>query len=350
VRRLYSLLILVLALGLIAGCGGGDDDDDPAAGTDVNTLLDETFSGEKEINSGQVDLKLEVESQGGNVSADLKGPFQSEGDGTLPQFQLTASLTGPDLDYDLGVTSTGDEGFVSLQGTDYAVSKPVFDQFKAGYEQAQQQGGQENQSLASLGIDPRNWLTDARVAGEADVGDTETIKITGGVDVPKLLEDVNELLEQARSLGLQGSEDIPERLSAEQMQQVEQAIRDLSVEIYTGADDRILRRLVVALDLEAPEGSGLPGGGTAALRLDISLLEVNEDQEIEAPDDPRPFEELVGQAGGLGLGGAGGSGSGSGGGGGGGASQENLEEYSRCIQEAGNDTQKARECADLLTP
>jgi hypothetical protein len=348
VRRLYSLLLVVLALGLVAGCGGGDDDGDAAEGADVNALLDDTFSGERTIDSGQVDLKLSVESQGGNVNADLKGPFQSQGDGQLPQFQLTASLTGPDLNYDLGVTSTGDEAFVSLQGTDYAVSKPVFDQFKAGYEQAQQQGGQENQSLASLGIDPRNWLTDARVAGEAEVGGTETIKITGGVDVPKLLEDVNELLEQARSLGIQGSEDIPERLSAEQIQQVEQAIRDLSVEIYTGADDRILRRLVVDLDVQAPEGSEIAGSGSAALRLDLSLLEVNEDQEIEAPDDPRPFEELVGQAGGLGLGGAGGSGGGSGGGGG--ASQENLEEYSRCIQEAGNDTQKARECADLLTP
>jgi hypothetical protein len=345
VRRLYSLLLLVLALGLVAGCGG-DDDDDAARSADVNTLLDETFSGERNIDSGQVDLKLAVESQGGNVNADLEGPFQSAGDRTLPRFQLTATLTGPDLDYDLGVTSTGDEGFVSLQGTDYAVSKPVFDQFKAGYEQAQQQGAQDDQSLASLGIDPRQWLTDARVAGESDVGGTETIKITGGVDVPKLLEDVNEALEQARSLGLQGSEDIPERLSQEQIQQVEQAIRNLSVEIHTGADDRILRRLVIALDIQAPEGTEVAGSGSAAVRLDLSLLEVNEDQEIEAPDDPRPFEELVGEAGGLGLGGAGSSGSGSGGG----ASQENLEKYSQCIQDAGNDTQKARECADLLTP
>jgi hypothetical protein len=345
VRRLYSLLLLVLALGLVAGCGGGDDDD-AARSADVNTLLDETFSGERSIDSGQVDLKLAIESQGGNVNADLEGPFQSAGDRTLPRFQLTATLTGPDLDYDLGVTSTGDEGFVSLQGTDYAVSKPVFDQFKAGYEQAQQQGAQDDQSLASLGIDPRQWLTAPRVAGESDVGGTETIRITGGVDVPKLLEDVNEALEQARSLGLQGSEDIPERLSQEQIQQVEQAIRNLSVEIHTGADDRILRRLVIALDIQAPEGTEVAGSGSAALRLDLSLLEVNEDQEIEAPDDPRPFEELVGEAGGLGLGGAGGSGSGSGGG----ASQENLEKYSQCIQDAGNDTQKARECADLLTP
>jgi hypothetical protein len=348
VRRLLWLPLVVLALGLIAGCGGGDDDDDAARGADVNRLLDETFAGGRAIDSGQIDLKLAVESQSGNVSADLKGPFQSEGDKTLPRFQLTASLTGPDLNYDLGVTSTGDEGFVSVQGTDYAVSKPVFDQFKAGYEQAQQQGGQEDQSLASLGIDPRQWLTNARIAGESEVGGTETIRITGGVDVPKLLEDVNQALEQARSLGIQGSQDIPERLSQQQIQQVEQAIRDLSVEIHTGAEDNILRRLVIDLDVQAPEGSEVAGSGAAAVRLDLSLLEVNEDQEIEAPDDPRPFEELVGQAGGLGLGG-GGAGS-SGGGGGGGASQENLEEYSQCIQDAGNDTQKARECADLLTP
>jgi hypothetical protein len=346
VRRLYSLLLVVLALGLIAGCGGGDDDDEAARGADVNRLLDETFAGGSDINSGQIELTLAAESQNGNVKADLKGPFQSEGDRTLPKFDLSASLTGPDLNFDAGVTSTGDEGFVNFQGTDYEVSKPVFDQFKAGYEQAQQQGGQD-QSLASLGIDPREWLTNARNAGPSEVGGTETIKITGGVDVPKLLEDVNQALEQARSLGLQGSQDLPERLSPQQIQQVEQAVRDLTVEIHTGAEDRILRRIVIALGLEAPEGSGV-AAGSATLRLDLSLLDVNEDQEIEAPDDPRPFSELVGEAGPLGLRSE--EESGSVPGQGGGASQENLEKYSRCIQDAGNDTQKARECSELLGP
>ena len=119
---------------------------------------------------------------------------------------------------------------MNFQGTDYAVSDQVFEQFKAGYEQAQKQSADKGnqQSLATLGIDPRRWLTDAKNDGEAKVGDTDTIKITGGVDVNKLLDDVNTALDKARSLGVQGSDQLPEKLTDEQKQQAAEAIKDLS--------------------------------------------------------------------------------------------------------------------------
>jgi hypothetical protein len=354
VRLLVSMLVAVLALALVA-CGGGDDDDAADSSTDVNQLLEETFAGGKEINSGKVDLAVRLEAQGGDaqgpVTLDLSGPFQSEGAGKLPQFQVELSFEGGGQSITAGATSTSDQGFISFQGTDYEVSGPVFQQFKAAYEEAQKQSSQDQgQSLATLGIDPRKWLTDAKNEGEADVGGTETIKITGGVDVDKLLDDVNAALERLRSLGVQGSEDLPEQLSDEQKRQVTEAVDNLSVEIYTGKEDKILRRLVVALDLTAPEGTELGGAQSANVRLDLQLLEVNEDQEISAPADARPFSELTESLGGLGLGGAGGSGSGSGSGGGGGATPENLDEYSECVQDAGSDTEKLRECSELLQP
>ena len=48
--------------------------------------------------------------------------------------------------------------------------------------------------------------------GEAKVGDADTIKITGGVDVAKLLDDVNTALEKASSLGVSG-QGVPEKLT-----------------------------------------------------------------------------------------------------------------------------------------
>ena len=211
---------------------------------------------------------------------------------------------------------------------------------------------QQNQSLASLGIDPRRWLTNAKNGGERDVGGTETILITGDVDVPKLLEDVDDALEKVRSLGVQGSDQLPERLTDEDKRQTEEAVDQLSVEIYTGADDRILRRIVVALGLKMPEGATSGGAQSADVRFDLQLLEVNEDQQIEAPENPESFEKLLEQIEGLGLdlGSIGaGPGSDSGSGGGGPTTEQNLEEYSRCIQEAGGDNAKVRKCADLLT-
>lgn len=354
-RTLLPLLLALVAL-VAAGCGGGDKAD---SGTDVNQLLEDTFSGKKEVKSGKLDLKLRLTPEGGDtgpVSITLSGPFQTQGKGKLAKFDFDASLEGAGQSFKAGITTTGDKGFVSFQGTDYEVSDPVFKQFVAGYEQAQKQATEgekpDQPSLATLGVDPRRWLKDAENAGDAKVGDTDTVKITGGVDVPKLLDDVNKLLAKAGSLGVQGTEDIPKRLTDEQRKQVTDSIRDLKVEIYTGKEDTILRRLVVDLTVKAPEGAADAASQSGTLRLDFSILDLNEDQEIAAPADPKPFDELLGQLGGLNLGGLGGSsGSGSGdSGSGGGASADDLKKYNDCIADAGNDTAKVAQCADLLAP
>jgi hypothetical protein len=357
--RLFLLALAALLAALVVGCGGGDGEGASAdEDTSVDQVLEDTFSGEKKVDSGKLDLKLELNVEGGSsqlqgpVSLSLSGPFQTQGEGQLPMFDMDAAFEGAGQSLKAGLTSTGDKAFVNFQGTDYAVSDQVFQQFKAGYEQAQKQSADKGnqQSLATLGIDPRRWLTDPKNEGEAKVGDTDTIKITGGVDVNKLLDDVNTALDKARGLGVQGSDQLPEKLTDKQKQQAADAIKDLSVEIYTGKEDTTLRRMVVNTTIEAPDSSGQTTSGT--LSLDFQLTGLNEDQSIEAPSGAKPFDQLLGQLGGLGLGGAGGTGgAGSGGGSGsGGASADDLKKYSDCVTEAGSDTAKAQKCAELLSP
>jgi hypothetical protein len=343
-RLVVLVLAAVLASLALTGCGGGGGDAADGS-TDVDQLLQDTFSGNKEMSSGRIDASVDVKADG-TVAMNLTGPFQSTGEGKLPKLALEASFEGEGESVSGGVTSTGDQGFVSFGGTQYEIAGPIYEQFKAGYEQSAEQGAQKNQSLASLGMDPRRWLTNARNAGEAKVGDTDTVKITGDVDVPKLLDDVNRALERIRSLGVQGSDQLPDRLTDAERKQVTDAVEDLSVEIYTGADDRILRRMVVALRAQGEQASQ-----AADVRLDLQLLDVNEDQDIEAPGDAKPFNELVKKVQSLGLGNLGSLGSlGAGAGGGGGAtSQANVEKYSQCIQDAEGDNAKIRKCADLLT-
>ncbi len=343
--QLRFLVILLLAL-VAVGCGGDGDTADSS--TDVDQLLDETFSGSKSIQSGKLSLALGLEAEGGQgpVSAKISGPFQSEGEGRLPQLDLEGSFEGGGESLSGGITATADAAYVSFGGNTYEVAGPVFEQFKAGYEQsAKEASGEKDQSLASLGVDPRRWLTNASNEGEAKVGDTDTIKITGDVDVPKLLDDVNGALEKIRALGVQGSEQIPDKLTEAEKQQTAEAIEDLSVEIYTGADDRILRRMVIDLSLKMPEGTSVAAAQSADIRLDFQLLDVNEEQEIEAPENAKPFSELLKQIEGLGAGldlGA------LGGGGTGGGEQPNVDEYSACVQKNLGDNDAVRKCADLL--
>ena len=339
--HLRTLVTLLAALALVAGCGGDDEAADSS--TDVDTLLEETFAGGKAIESGRISLALDVssEKQGEPLKVSISGPFQSEGEGRLPQIDLDASLEGAGQSLSGGVITTPDAGFVTIGDATYEVAGPVYEQFKAGYEQAaKESSGEQDQSLATLGVDPRRWLTNAQNAGASKVGDTETIKITGDVDVPKLLDDVNGALEKVRGLGVQGSDQLPDKLTEAEKRETAEAVDDLSVEIHTGAEDRILRRIMVTLSLTAPDG-----GGSVDVRFDLQLQEVNDEQTIEAPDDAKSFEELLTQIEGFGLGDLGALGGGAGGGG----EQPNVDEYADCVAEAAGDNEKVRKCADLLT-
>ena len=115
------------------------------------------------------------------------------------------------------------------------------------------------------------------------------------------------------------------------------AVKDPKVEIYTGKDDSILRRLVVNLGIEDA------GAARAARsRFDVSITDLNEDQDIAEPSDAKPFNELLGQLGGLGaLGGAprraAAAAARDDGAAAGGGSAEDLEKYSKCLTEAGSD-------------
>lgn len=357
IPRFLAVLLLALAA-LVLGACGGSDDEEASSSEDVNTLLEQTFTGEKKMDSGKLAVTATItaegagaEQLGGPIKLSLTGPFDATDQESMPKFALEAALDSEQQDLEAGATSTGDKGFVSFQGTQYAVSDAVFSQFATQYQQARKQAErqeQQGQSLATLGLDPRKWLVDPQNAGEAEVGDTETIKITAGIDVDKLLDDANTALESAASLGAVQGQQLPERLTEEQKRQASKAIKDPRIEIYTGAEDKIMRRLVLTLGL-VDEGSG--GSGTIA--FDVAVTDLNEPQEIAEPENAQPFERLAAQLQSIlpALGGAPSSGSGSGGvQGGGGAAGGDFEAYSECLTKAGDDVQKARKCADLLAP
>jgi hypothetical protein len=355
-----SLLLALIATAALAACGGDDNTGEQAsASTNVDQLLKETFTGDKKVDSATLGLTLLIDAKGaesqgvsGPIKVTLGGPITGLESKTLPRFKLDLAFSGAGQNIKAGATSTGKKAFVNFNNQDYAVSAPVFKQLKAGYEEAQkraaEKGGAKQPSLSTLGIDARKWLTKPRNAGEAKVGDDDTIKITGGVDVAKLLDDINVALSKAASLGLQNSRRLPQKLTPEQRKQAIDAVKNLKVEIFTGKDDKILRRMVVAANLQAPE-SGSQAAQTAAVKLDFSLTKINDDVEIDVPENTKPFDELLGQLGALGGSGSGSGSSGSGSGSGG-ASQAELKRYTDCIAEAGSNVKAAQDCAKLLTP
>jgi hypothetical protein len=367
IRVLSLAAVAVLGTGLAAGCGGGGDED-------PQQVLDETFNNDQSVNSGVFDLSLSASAEGqegGSIDASLGGPFEGDENqsGEFPQFDLTASVSGEgggqSISFEGGVIATTDQAFISYQDNTYEVPQQFFDQIKQASEQAQQQaqaGGQDQDPgmvLDQLGIDPSTWLTNLENEGDEDVEGTETIHIHGDANVPDILEDLQGAAERTGA----GATAVP----PDQIAQAEEAVDEASIDVYSGKEDRILRRLDLNLGLTPPQEVGATVD-SVEIEFSITLSDVNQEQTIEAPSGAQPFsaleqelglppglleESLSGGAlgGGLGAGSLGGGslggGSLGGGGGGGAPSGGGSQKYLDCIA-AAQTAKEINACASEL--
>ena len=140
---------------------------------------------------------------------------------------------------------------MNFQGTEYAVSDQVFQQFKTGYEQAQKQSEKQTGDAAVAGharhrpaplADRRQERgRDRRSAtprrSRSPAASTSTSCST--TSTPRWRR-------RAASASRAPSE-LPEKLTEEQKKQAADAIKNLGVEIYTGKEDTTLRRMVVKM-------------------------------------------------------------------------------------------------------
>ena len=352
-NRLAALLIACFAALAIAACGGDDGgDEDPAA------VLDATFTNEETVDSGRFDLSLDVTTEGGEAAgsfnASLGGPFTGEGEG-FPQFDLDAEVeldsSVQDFSGDIGLTATGDSAFVSFQGNEYELPADAFNEFTSTYEQLQQTQGSEGEEggnlLSSLGIDPTGWLTDLENEGDEDVDGTETVKITGQADVPKLVEDLRAIAERApEAIGPVTPKELGE------LDQLTDVVESAEFSFYSGTDDDLLRKIDGNIELNPSDAEGAPEA--VSVDFSLTLSEINEPQEISAPADAQPLQGLLDT---LGIQLPGTSGKGGGGGGasalpqaGGspqGPSDDATSAYLECLSTA-EGTEATQECAELL--
>jgi hypothetical protein len=353
VSRIQLRLTLVLALCIaalgIASCGG----DDGGGDEDPQELLEATFSNQEEITSGVFDVSVDVATEGGEnagtFDGSLSGPFQST-DGGFPEFDLDAELDlssdVQDFSGEAGVTSAGGSAFVNFQGTDYEVPADAFEQFTQTYAQLQQQSESEEQGgnlLSSLGIDPTGWLTDLENEGTEDVEGTETVKISGSADVPKLVEDLRTIAENApKAVGRLSQQDLGD------LDELTDLVESADFSFYTGSDDDLLRKVEATLELNPPDTEGAPD--TVGVDFSLTLSELNEPQEISAPADAQPLQGLLDS---LGL-----QIPGTGGGGGASAlpeaggtatppSDDATSAYLECLSTAEGD-EATQQCAELL--
>jgi len=360
---LTGLILVVLASLGVAACGSAS-----SGSANPNTLLSETFGGTHKVTSGNLNLTLTVDPSGsstlsGPITLSFGGPFQTRGAGKLPESNFTVSASALGRNVSLGVLSTGTAGYVTLQGTSYQMPQATFQKLESSFAQITSTTGSSSSSsnaLTKLGIHPLHWLSSPTVVGTENVGGAQTTHIHAGVNVNAMLTDLNTVLEKASSLGVSGASALKSGIPSADRSKIAAAIKNPSVDVWTGSGDKTLRRLQITLTVPVTGATSQQLGGVTSADIGLSMQysDLNKPQTIKAPTTVRPYSEfqskvsafvqgLQGAAAGV-LGGATGSG-GAGSSGGTSTNGSSVSKYSRCIQAAGTDVSKMQKCASLLS-
>ena len=295
IRLSAALALALVSALLVAACGGGAEKNE-----DPQQVLTDTFSNPTPIKSGNFDLDLKVDANGGDSPGSLEvklgGQFQSQAPDQFPQFDFDVSLRAESGAQSFsgsgGLTVTGDRAFVNIQGTDYAVPQQLYDRFTSNYARLQSRNGSNPQAglLQRLNIDLARWLTDLKNEGTEDVEGQRTIHISGKANVPQIVNDLKTIAKDAgRSVG---------NIDVSRLDQLNSTIQSGDVDVNTGESDKLLRRLGLAFQLKPPPG--IPGAPDSLdFHFQLNLADVNKPQSIRAPAKAQPLTPSVLQ--GLGI-------------------------------------------------
>jgi hypothetical protein len=355
-------MVALASLG-VAACGTSS-----GSSSDPNTLLSRTFSGTHKVTSGVLNVTLTIDASGssvlnGPITVSFGGPFQTRGAGKLPESNFTVSGSALGRSVSVGILSTGTKGYVTLQGTSYQMPQATFQKLESSFSQLASTPGASTGSLAKLGIHPLKWLTHPTIVGPETVGGAQTTHIHAGIDVDALLTDLNTFLEKASSVNVSGASSLKSGLSPATRSKIAAEVKSPSVDIWTGTNDKTVRRVTIALTAPVTGKTSTELGGvrSADIGLTLQYANLNQPQTITAPTTVRPFSEFQTKVAGFlqaiqgvtsgALGGSGtSSGSGSSGGGANpsAGTSTSVQKYSQCIQKAAGDVGKMQKCASLL--
>ena len=264
-RVLLVLAAAVLCALAIGACG----DDSEKQASSAKQVLEETFKATStSLRSGRLDARLQLEPEGllalgGPISLDVKGPFVVPDNEGQPLADLSAVVTLAGQRYDGGLISDGRRAFLKLDGKAYRLD-------------AQQRSGSGRQ-LKSFAFEPLGAIEGEQTKGNARIGGLDTVRVTGKVDPQRLLA------------GLDGLVD------AKMGKQIADAVKSADFELWSGAEDKIVRQFVLRLGFEFAAGSKPPISGLEAGRIElrVRLDDVNgKPADLKAPKNALPLSKV----------------------------------------------------------
>jgi hypothetical protein len=268
-----AALALVVAL---AACGGGDRAGDVVAETAENL---------RDVESAVLSVRLRIAPKAEEaqpVEVRLHGRFVFDGAGGLPVGRLRYTEVRGSRRETATLLATAHGAYVEVGGRAYELSPE-----QAARVARVRRLLAEGDWRGHLGLD--DWIDDPSLSEGVVVDGTKTERIDGTLDIAAVSEDLAglERIFGGRTTGPLADVD-PDLIEA--------ATRSAAVRLFTGEDDRLLRRLEVEIDLgfEVPSRLRRTLGRFEGARIyvELKLSDVNRPVTVAEPRSVRPSSGL----------------------------------------------------------
>jgi hypothetical protein len=244
-------------------------------------VLDATAKNLGRIHSADLGLRLVLAPRAGapngQVGFELRGPVDLRAGG-LPVARLAYTQIAGARQGGATVVSTGRKAFVEVGGSAYRLPRAQADSLAASAGQVRR----------NVQLPLGRWVRDPKVSDGGEVGGTRTDHVSAGLDAVAALRDI---FSAAASAGAQ----VPD-LGGTRADELRKAIKQSSIDLWSGRDDHLLRRLRLRIGFEVAPPAPLRArlgsltGGTLA--FDVDLANVNRPVQVAAPANPRPASKL----------------------------------------------------------
>ena len=297
-RRPIILASCAVAL-VAAGCGGSDKKDSAAApassgsaAASGDTAANGLFSNLKQSEGpAKIDLALKVKIDGvpaavGAAGALLSQPISLKLSGVSDD---AAKASDIDIALDLGalalnakLLSDGDKRWLRYDDSWYVLDTTALAGAAGGVT-----GGTttapsvDTGKIKSVLADPSKFFKDSKKVGDEKVGGIETEHITGTLDVAKVLDAVRQLGGSAGTA-----------IKPDQAQQLAEAFKDPTVDVWIGKDDRVVHRLALKIIGDFSKVTDAQGLKGLSVDLDVRMLPADS-PKITPPANAKSSQELL---------------------------------------------------------
>lgn len=298
-RRPIILTACALAL-VVAGCGGSDKKSSPAAPASSGSAAasgDASAGGlfanlKQSEGPASLDLALTIKLDGvpaaaGAAGALLTQPISLKLKGVSDS---AAKASDVDIALDLGalalnakLLTAGGKSWLQYDDSWYVLDTAQLAGAAGGVTGSPTTTAPsvDTAKIKSVLADPSKFFKNSKKVGDEKVGDVETEHITGTLDVAKALDSVKQLGGSASG-----------GVSPAQAQQLTDAFKDPTVDVWIGKDDRVVHRLAFKINGDFTNVADAQGLKGLAVDLDATMLPADS-PTITPPANAKSSQELL---------------------------------------------------------